>query len=117
MAEYILQTMAICVADYAGDEHPYEEDPERPETCSEYSRGWSDACYYIRFKLEGIPPDDAEPVRHGTWRKTSVSYWRRKQGGESSAWHFVRCSRCGSGSSAMTNYCPNCGAKMDGDAE
>ena len=59
--------------------------------------------------IEDAPPADVAPVRHGRWEKQSGLY---------------SCSECG-----MTcpydvqadvieywacNYCPNCGAKMDG---
>lgn len=54
MAEYILCSDAVAVAEYAVDEHPYEKDPKKPETFSEYSRGWQDACDYIRDRLEGL---------------------------------------------------------------
>ena len=65
----------------------------------------------IREMIDMMPTIDAEPVRHGAWIKEN-DYWR--------------CSKCGE---IHTNnmgihpfaygemYCPNCGAKMDGDAE
>ena len=51
---------------------------------------------------EGCPPIiDAAPVVHGWWTdKDSLS---------------CRCSCCGCKSSNEYKYCPNCGAKMDGD--
>lgn len=118
MAEYILQDMAILVADYAGDEHPYEKDPERPETCSEYNQGWSDACDYIRFKLEGIPPDDAEPVRHGRWDDIPNAYMSIVSKTGTYHGNATTCSICleVNPNAFKTNYCPNCGARMDGDA-
>ena len=47
----------------------------------------------------------AEPVRHGRWEEYQVP-------------HIVCCSECdwGTGVQDKYNYCPNCGAKMDGDA-
>lgn len=50
---------------------------------------------------------DAEPVRHGRWIKMT----------ESPEWDQKRCSACGDISCCQRNYCPNCGAKMDGDVE
>ena len=47
-----------------------------------------------------IPPADVAPVRHGKWlhRKNGVAY----------------CSECEVDTvEDETNYCPNCGAKMD----
>lgn len=67
MAEYIEKSAAVVIADYAADEHPYDKDPERPETYSDYNQGWNDACDYIRGKLEAMPVADVAPVRNGKW--------------------------------------------------
>jgi len=51
---------------------------------------------------------DAEPVRHG--------YWIRKEWAEESEGLLIdnyECSACKSWVRNETNYCPNCGAKMD----
>ena len=63
--EYIEREAAVVMADYAEDEHPYDKDPKRPETFSAYHEGWSDACDYIRSRLESLPAADVAPVRHG----------------------------------------------------
>ena len=61
--------------------------------------------------LDNIPAADVAPVRHGRWMKKhdAVMYWRQ-------------CSECGNimqrnfyGNEWNSPYCPNCGAKMDGD--
>lgn len=103
--EYIEREAAIAVADYAVDEHPYDKDPEKPETFSPYNNGWHDACDYIRDKLEDLPAADVALVRHGEWIERA---WR------------PTCSLCGFSGSLIDapispfKYCPNCGAKMDG---
>lgn len=48
-----------------------------------------------------IPVADVAPVRHGR----RVDY-----GG-----FYCRCSQCEGTLPVCSNYCPNCGAKMDGD--
>lgn len=52
--------------------------------------------------IENAPTIDAEPVRHGRWEGKRWSY---------------SCSICGGLSpedgGVKTNYCPDCGAKMD----
>lgn len=58
MAEYIEKSAAVAFANYAADEHPYEKQSAKPETCSEYNQGWNDACDYIRDKLEEAPAAD-----------------------------------------------------------
>lgn len=55
------------------------------------------------------PAVDTEPVRHGRWmqKRPHNTYWY--------------CSECGDGGwycdVPRGNYCPNCGARMDGGAE
>ena len=59
--------------------------------------------------VENLPAADVAPVRHGRWEG-----------------RFPYCSICGEeaisrdngtlhGSYFLTDYCPNCGAKMDGE--
>lgn len=54
-----------------------------------------------------MPAVDAEPVRHGTWGLVEVGVGTRVE-----AYHG--CSACGCVFKSPSNYCPNCGAKMDG---
>ncbi len=56
------------------------------------------------------PTIEAEPVRHGWWIKIEPSINLQ------SRW---KCSRikCGGIVHAITDYCPNCGARMDGGAD
>lgn len=59
--------------------------------------------------LKSIPPADVEEVRHGEWIDTH-------HGGIHGD-TIYRCSVCGNEREAYLdeeNYCPNCGAKMDG---
>ena len=42
---------------------------------------------------------DAEPVRHGRWE------------------HGMQCPFCKQIDTTKPNYCPNCGAKMDGETK
>lgn len=71
-----------------------------------------ESVYYERMafqpEVDQIPRIEAAPVRHGTWLpdKTGNVYWV--------------CSCCGfpseaSGAYKLYKYCPNCGAKMDGE--
>lgn len=63
--------------------------------------------------VDGIPAADVEPVRHGAWYQCFED-WRQQQEGN-------KCSVCGFeyyGTGIRTfHYCPNCGAKMDLEAE
>jgi hypothetical protein len=57
----------------------------------------------IIAEIAGLPTIEAEPVKHGRWM------------------YPFYCSECGFTpyySSDLTyNYCPNCGARMDGDSK
>lgn len=130
MTEYIERDIAVTIADYAIDEHPYDKKPEKPETFSEYNQGWHDACDYIRNTLdEEAECADVAPVRHGRW------VWKHRHYGgfhkytgvdEHGVSHTITvddrceteepyCPYCGKwNESVFRSYCPNCGAKMDG---
>ncbi len=59
--------------------------------------------------LDSIPAADVEEVKHGRWIKRGQDIFCSECGGESKyTWH---------GSSSFSNYCPSCGAKMDGGKE
>lgn len=55
----------------------------------------------VEFNLSMMPTID--PVRYGRWVKMSDADGI-----------FYGCSECGEWHKEMSNYCPNCGAKMDG---
>ena len=49
-----------------------------------------------------IPSADVAPVVHGQWKINCDGY-------------YPYCSECLYEPEKLLNYCPNCGAKMDGD--
>ena len=58
-----------------------------------------------------FPAADVEPVRHGRWL-----CWGKNE--TPTYENYGTCSVCGEDAEIYTehrNYCPNCGAKMDGD--
>ena len=59
------------------------------------------------------PTIDAEPVRHGRWKRCFEDWRKQLEGDE--------CSACGFQYYGMAIdhylYCPNCGAKMDAKEE
>ena len=70
----------------------------------------------LKEALSKVPTVDAEPVRHGQWVHNKWSNMR----------HDYSCSLCGcriegvdpfSLSATTYNYCPECGAVMDGVEE
>lgn len=67
---------------------------------------WKPEIVALKCFVEGIPAADVAPVWHG--------WWADKQGG---FWETATCSICGEKYPTVgivPNYCPNCGAKMDG---
>ena len=66
--------------------------------------------HFLRMILDA-PTVDAVEVVHGRWIPTyKVNTWI----GICEIDGYI-CSECGRGSIVKGNYCPNCGAKMDGD--
>jgi len=57
------------------------------------------------------PSADVQPVRHGHWIHDGLDIPHGVD--------WMRCSECGKRDkycpATMTNYCPNCGAKMEGE--
>ena len=71
-----------------------------------------ETCYSERDvvdMLESRPTVDAVEVVHGRWNKETDM---DEDWGEMD---YYKCSVCGKCQFGETNYCPNCGAKMDGD--
>lgn len=59
-----------------------------------------------KILLEREPVVDAMPVIHGRWIDIP----------DKPEWDQKECSVCGDYFCCQENYCPNCGAKMDGEA-
>ena len=55
-----------------------------------------------------------EPVRHGQW-ETKV--YTTESDGWITEYREEVCSECGEGQIGISKFCPNCGAKMNGEAE
>lgn len=64
-------------------------------------------CDFGVFLIEKQPASDVQEVKHGQWEEERLVSGEIK----------YTCSKCGQvfqGESLDFNYCPNCGAKMDG---
>ena len=94
MAEYIEREAAISTA-CKGCNKDFANEPCEPTDCS------------IQRGLFAIPTADVVEVRHGEWIYDH--------------WCEFKCSECGHFSKTeprgKENYCPNCGAKMDGNGD
>ena len=79
-------------------------------TTSPFDAAVAEALESIIKEVEHMKTVDAEPVQHGRWETPFGSYCT------------PHCTKCGwhipySEDSVLDarNYCPNCGAKMDGE--
>ena len=91
----------------------------------DYQRGMQDAIdCLIPEVIADIPSADVKPVKRGFWKALMMSEetgWDLSlTGGHDAVCEYV-CSVCGKpnivdefGDSYLPNFCPNCGAKMDG---
>lgn len=64
----------------------------------------------VRQNILDMPTIEAEPVRHGEWFSRYARHWKGRD----------ECSECGYHEKdhrdlSHMKYCPNCGAKMDGE--
>lgn len=60
--------------------------------------------YVSKDEIDAVPTEDVEPVRRGHWIINSDGY-------------YPQCSECMNEPQGrvMTDWCPNCGAKMGGE--
>ena len=63
--------------------------------------------HWYAVKIKSIPATDLAPVRHGRWVPTKAPFMNECED----------CSMCGYRTvwGHRYNYCPNCGARMDGE--
>ena len=58
----------------------------------------------VKFIVETMPSVDAEEVIHAEWQLNNLNGFK-----------VYDCSNCGIHMECTWDYCPNCGARMDGD--
>lgn len=79
-----------------------------------YTEGWNDCMMRVKSMVSKAPLADVTPVVHGRWIKDNDSF----QTDDYYCCYFdYTCSECGeivNDRYKLPNYCPDCGAKMDG---
>ena len=81
-----------------------------------YTEGWNDAVLMVKSMIHSEKAADVAPVRHGEWQGEGDGY----ADGEIvlDVWYCSECGDCiddgADDPHILPNYCPNCGAKMDG---
>lgn len=69
----------------------------------------------VIWEVDARPAADVAPVVRGWWEKEPSSYWMWTSSGAVAVTRTTyRCGLCGRGTAVKSNYCHNCGAKMDG---
>lgn len=92
-----------------------------------YQNAMEDMIYYFIPKIiDEIPTADVEPVRHGRWvllRESEITGFNPELAGLDPIGGY-QCSNCKkeaifdcNDEFVLSSYCPNCGARMDGDAD
>lgn len=105
MAEYIDREAAVkAVKDYA---HMVIDKGRK-------SLDTVDDTLNIVARIEKIPAADVAPVVHGRWIERKEHFYFQNGCKE---WINFYCSECDAPNNSPTDYCPNCGVKMDGGAD
>ena len=76
------------------------------ENCGDLDLQYNSEYAKLVHYIESQPVLDYVPIKHGYWKKCgqlSRTQW------------LHRCSLCGCPQDYAHNYCPNCGARMDGE--
>lgn len=79
---------------------------------SERNRNILSAVKQCVEAINWCPAADVAPLRHGRWKK---SYADNEAFGVRP--FFLYCSECHKATVHQYTYCPNCGARMDGDGD
>lgn len=69
------------------------------ESCGKENRNGYKTCH--NCGMLNVPSVDVQPVKRGEWGKR--------------AYGRLQCSYCGKCEDVATDFCPNCGARMDGE--
>ena len=69
----------------------------------------------IKQAIDEIPTADVTEVRHGKWLTWEEQFPDRKPTKKNNLGVF--CNNCHSHADNMTDYCPNCGARIDGETK
>ena len=97
MAEYIDKAVALSMREPPKSNRYYQTN----NLDDAYEQGWDEALSCI----EKIPSANVAPVVHGRWIMHDDEFGLT-----------CECSACHIETMGDGNYCPNCGAKMDGGA-
>lgn len=78
------------------------------DATNEWSEGWDKAIDTAVKAAEKLPAANVAPVRHRRWIIFEI--WC----GDGKERKYYRCSECYKANAIRSNFCPDCGARMDG---
>lgn len=77
-----------------------------------YTEGWNDCIMRVKSMVSKAPAAEVAPVVHGRWDGNECTVcklpWNYNMVQNADDWGYF---------DPMPDYCPNCGAKMDGGSE
>lgn len=69
--------------------------------------------------IDDAPTIDAVPVVHGHWKGWTGTHWNKRYQDDGEPeyveYTYYSCSECRRRTVIREKYCPNCGARMDGE--
>ena len=84
---------------------------------SDFLRGYMAGIKGMEEQLSALPAVDAVEVVHGRWGTEKCNH-KPHRIKNPEKWVIYKCSVCCySNGRKQSNYCPNCGAKMDGEGK
>ena len=101
MKEYIEREQAIALF------YPVDPENDGSDECTIVYKSGNFSSSEIEAMLSDLPAADVAEVRHGRWIREK---WP-------SGTHKIKCSECREWNGKQSNYCPNCGARMDKEDE
>lgn len=115
MPEYIKREVAINrIKEYASDVYGIDLDDANQFSGYSLAENYCEGLYEATELIDDMPAADVAPVVHGRWAPffDENDHWRQT---------FCKCSNCGQKYYVQVikhyEYCPRCGAKMDGGVE
>lgn len=93
------------VLDYSGLVYIYPDDG-------------SEVAKYFLKQIRRQTTDDVVKIRHGHWIDNGwTGDWQYCLDGRGNCWRDIICSECNKSVKHEYNYCPHCGALMDGECK
>lgn len=99
---------------------------DREEYCEKHCRCSNEYCDKESCPIWKAPAADVAPVVHGVWipvHESEISGWNPEVAGIDPIDGYI-CSACKNEAIydcndkfVLSDYCPNCGARMDGDSD